>query len=365
MSMGATGQRAESATEDTIAFSDFLDPSRWRTLRDHVASIDAELDADLRVLSEEEQRLEAELRPMLEKEYGVRTVDDVALAEARQTLYGSKVCAVDGTNSVFPLRGGLRVRVGVASITYSNRRHESVFYISEQQVRSPDLEPLQLLAERRADAAVISSMVVRCLMAYKEREIALDRQEEWKFLNGSVFPQELRTGLGKLRALEPCLALAKRVAEAGKFVGVVGSSSHNDLVTLGMALKTGEYLRLWSLKKDLDDWLSRAHFNPGDHARFQTFIDECGDKIDVGVYRAGARAYVFQCSAADFDRGAALVMADSLHQPLRGYPLLIDYADAICTRMLAARDFQRQVAYRLARGGKLASEADELSLRRR
>lgn len=350
---------------ENISFADLIEADRWRSFRDHATAVGPELDADLKQLSEEEGRLQQVLRPRLEEEYGIRRVSEDDLRRARELLYSARVCAVDGTNAIVPLRGGLRVRIGIASITYSNQRTEAVFYISEQQVRSPETDPLELLAQRKADGATISSMVVRSLMAYKEREIALRRPEEWKLINGSLVPQELRTGLGRMHALEPCLALAKDVAVANSFIGVVGTSTHNDLVSLGMALQPGEYVRLWSLKHDLDEWLKTAHFNPADTARFQQFIDTAGDLVDVGVYRAGSRAYVFQFPAHRAAEAAAIVMADSMHQPIRSYPLLIDYADAVCTRMLAARDFQRQVAYRLARAGTLAGEADERSLRRR
>jgi len=359
-------EESETAEEEpSMSFSDLIAPDRWRSFKDHLVNVGDELDADLARLGEEESRLQSVLRPKLETEFGVRTVAESDLIAAKEKLYASSVSAVDGTNSIFPMRGGLRVRIGVAAITYANSRTEHVFYVSEQQVRAPEANPFQLLMERKADGATLSSMVVRCLMAYKERQIALERPEAWKLINGSVFPQELRTGLGRLRALEPCLDLAERVLKSESFVGVIGSSSHNDLLTLASALRPLEYARLWTLKTDLDAWLATAHFNPTDHARFKQFIDANGDRAAVGIYRAGSRAYVFQAPTDRFDEAAAIVMADSLHQPIRAYPLLIDYADAVCTRMLAARDFQRQVAYRLARSGSLVTEMDERSLRRR
>lgn len=351
--------------EDGFQFSDLVSPDRWKDFDEHVRTIDSEMTADLDRAVEENRMLAAELRSVLEREYNVCTVPDDKLEWAREQLFAGHVCAVDGTYAIFPMLSGMRCRIGVAATSYKNKRTEAVFYVSEQLVHPPEADPLELLRQRRSENSILSTMAIRAAMAYMERQKALERPEEWNLFNGSLVPYELRTGLGRLKALEPCLDLARRLIDKRTVCGVVGTSSHNELTSLGLALRPGEYVNLYSFEQDLRLYLDNAHFNPVDERLFSEFIRSHGHLVRVGVYRAGARAYVFHTHEDVVEDAAAIVMADSLFQPIRSYPLLIDYADSICSRMLASSDFVRQMQGKLARAGQLGQEIDEHSLRRR
>lgn len=348
-----------------INFDVLTDASRWQTFDAHIAKIDAELDADLRSRVEEEVVLRREVRKCLEREYDIRTADDAALTRAEALLFQTKVCAVDGTWSHFPMLSGLRCRIGVAATTYRDKRTEAVLYVSEQHLQSPEDDPLELLKQRRPEGQMLTPMVARAVMLYKERQVALGRSEEWALVNGPLVPYELRTGLGKLRALRPCLDIAGSFIEKKQVVGVLGHTVHLERASAGLALEPGEYVRICDLAADLEEYMGQAKFSDSDSRVMRQFIGDYGTQIVQGIYRAGARPYVFEAHEAFFDEAAALLIADSSFQPLRGYPLLIDYADSICKHMLSASDFQRQVQFKLAKLGSLAHEAPEELLRRR
>lgn len=346
-------------------FHSLLAPELWRDFETHLTNVGAELERDIAKLARQDRVLREGLRSRLEAEHEIKSVTDVDLTWADGELFSGRVCATDGTYSIYPLLGGIRVQVGVVATAYSNDRTEYVFYISEQQVNSPELDPLALLKGRQSENTVLSALVTRALMAYKERQVALERPEAWKLLNGPIAPGEMRTGLGKFRALDPCLELLGRVVESETAIGVVGTASHRDITAIGFALHPMEYVRLWFWRDDLERYVKRAHFNPSDEARFRSFIARYGDNISVGLFKAGSRAYVFQAHAKNFDDAAKLIIADSRRQPIRAYPMLIDYADSICTRMLASRDFQRQVEAKIAKSDIALVETDEHMFRRR
>jgi hypothetical protein len=84
-----------------------------------------------------------------------------------------------------------------------------------------------------------------------------------------------------------------------------------------------------------------------------------------GIYKIRHRPYIFFSHKDSFDEAAAVIMRDAMFQPTRGYPLLIDYADSICTHLVSASDFNKQIGFKLAKFGALEEQADEHSLRRR
>lgn len=361
---------------EDVTFTSFVNPERWRTLDEHIEHMDQEMEQDIAHLSEQDALLRDQLRKLLLQEYEVKKPSEADREWARHALFSGDVCAIDGTRTIQPLLGGARCRVGVVAVSYRGNRTESVAFISEQQINPPEANPLAVLKRRRAERTVISSMVAGAIMAYMERQVALQRRETWRLLNGPLIPYELRTGLGDLRALDPCLRLAEAVIELRTIAGVSGSSVQPDVTSVGFGLDPGEYVCLNSLEADLTEYLagspdngagakSAAKFSQADRQKFAQFIRDYGRGIDVGLMRAGARPYAFQAHHDVFDRVATLLIVDAEHQPLRSYPLLVDYADALCTRLLAGSDFRRQMEVKLAKGGAFEVEMPEQFFRRR
>lgn len=346
-------------------FDEFIDPSDWRTFEEHAKRVSAELERDVAQLAEENRKIRKEAREFLQKEFTLKTVTEEDLKWAEQQLFGESVCAIDGTHGVYPMLSGIRCQIGVAATSYRNRRTEGVVFVSEQQITSRDTTVLGILKRRKASEKIISRLLIRAIMLYMERAKALERDEPWIMFNGPLVPYELRTGIGSFRALDPCLTICEKVIDRRTVVGVIADTTDDELLSLGLAMEPREYLRVKSLKTNLDLYLEESGLRGNDRARMAKFNHEYAGEVDVGIYRAGARAYIFQAHVDHFDEAARIVMRDSMFQSIRSYPLLIDYADALCSRMLSASDFRRQLDFKLAKHGNLAFEQSELGLRRR
>ena len=106
----------------------------------------------------------------------------------------------------------------------------------------------------------------------------------------------------------------------------------------------------FSLKEDLLlNYLPSAHFSKEDEKMFRDFVEEYCDNIRVGVYRVGYKPYVIHAHKEVFEEAMALVMKDAENQPLRGFPLLLDYADNICSRILSGSEFYKQIMFKIAK----------------
>jgi hypothetical protein len=351
--------------EQEVTFGEFVNPEKWRDFESHARVIGDELSRDIAISAKQNERIRKEVRELLEKDYEVRFVGKSELSWAEEKLFSTQACAVDGTHSTYPMLSGIRCRIGVAATSYKHHRTDGIVFVSEQHLHPPEASALQILKNRMAESKLISSLLIRAIMFYMERKIGLDREEKWLMFNGPIVPYELRTGIGRMRALDPCLSLCEKVLDRKTIVGILAKSSEAEIISLGLVLNPGEYVKVRSFKEDLEDWLPRAHFNIADEARFKSFIKTHGDALDVGVYKAGQRAYVFHAHREHFDEAAALIMRDSMFQQLRSYPLLIDYADSLCSHMLGSSDFRRMVDIGLAKVGSLVFEQSEGDQRRR
>jgi hypothetical protein len=211
----------------------------------------------------------------------------------------------------------------------------------------------------------LNTMHIRSFMLYMERDIALNRKENIKMVHGDIFPYELRTGQGKLHGLRKCLDLGKRLLTNINIIAVQNSTTDPRLRYIGKALKSGEYIILYKYSHVLSSFLNDAHFNPSDTALFNDFIYSIAGNFMLGVYKFKERSYVFQCHKDNLENLVKLVFADSSFQPTRGFPLLLDYADIVCTKLISASDFRQQLQSKLARYKELEYDIDESVLRRR
>jgi hypothetical protein len=140
--------------------------------------------------------------------------------------------------------------------------------------------------------------------------------------------------------------------EHERFVFIPSSTSARELLTIGNALKPLEY----AIVDTNTDNLSRI---AGGHYRGQEwgdlgdavnrFVEECGAKIVVGVYRAShsAPAQMFYAHVDHAHEAAMIAMADSVLQTHRGFPMLLDLADGLCSATFGAETFaaSAQLAY--------------------
>lgn len=349
-------------------FKDIVQSEHWQEFEKFIQDADKKMEEDL----EKSLKKREEYRKYLIEEKHLRenvgTVTAENLQKASDALYSGKVAATDGTMCTFPLLTGVRCRIGVVSTSYKNDTIERVFYISEREfaekLASNPKEYFELLGK----GSGISNLFLQGVMSYKEREIALKRPEEWKFIHGHIVPMELRVPRIGYGAFEVCLQLAKEIIENKKFIGVISGSTKYSYVNAGIVLEPGEYLFANYLSDDVEEEIEEAVGNPDERKILKNLRDEYLSKIKIGVYRVGPKPYVFEAHEEYFDEAAALVMRDSLNQSLRGFPLLIDYADSVCKHVLAADDFGQLIEHKLAlKGGYFGYGFDmpERMLRRR
>lgn len=348
-------------------FTDFLGPEKWRSFEDHCRVVGGELDRDVVQLARENALIRAEARKLLEEdpEFTIVQISPEDLAWAEEQLFGGQVCAIDGTHAIYPMLSGMRCQIGVAATCYRNKRTDGVMFISEQQISAEDTNVLGILERRKKTGKVISRLVVRAIMFYMERERALDRDERWILFNGPLVPYELRTGLGRFQAIDPCLSICEKVLDRETVAGVIADTQDHELISLGLALNPGEYVRIRSYAEDLRQYLETSGLRGNQRRRMQEFNERYANQIEVGLYRAGRRAYIFHAHVDHFHDAARIIMRDSMFQLLRSYPLLIDYADALCARLLPASQFKRMIDFKLAKVGYLEFEQEERDLRRR
>jgi len=338
-----------------LDFKSLVDPSLWKDYETFIKGADVRLEDDIRKSLDKRRELRKKLlsdpqlrgriRPRKEELDKWRGL----LKWAEDELFAGKVAAVDGTISNFPMVSGTRCRIGVVSTSYKNNRIEKVLYVSERELAEPSSSVMEHFEKLRTKHR-ISNLLLRALMMYGERQLALNRPEKWKLVHGELLPYELRTGLGVYRALPESLELGRKLIEAKNVIAVVEDTSKLNLLNAGIVLERGEYMDALGLKHDLENnYLPTAHFSREDEEVFKEFVKDYCDDIRIGVYRAGWKPYVFEAHKNVFDKAAALVMKDSESQPTRGFPLLIDYADTICNGLLSGGEFQKQIMFKTAK----------------
>ncbi len=280
-------------------------------------------------------------------------------------LFPGGVEATDGTVVPFDTLPVTITQIGVVLVSYEGDQGSWVHRIFRRDLRtsgkSPVDETLELLERRRGRGAVgydsardrLSSLARRGIMAYAERAILLDKATApWRLGHGSPTPYELVTGSGMPELLEASLDLMSRLVNFGRFIFVPSETSARELQTIGNALRPLEYAVVDTNKEQLEriqagHYRGQAWTKLGERVR--DFVDSCGDKILVGLYRASAlaRSQMFYAHADHVHEAALIAMADSMLQEHRGFPMLIDLADGICGRVFGPHDFaaSAQLAY--------------------
>ena len=383
MSDEQIGQGEQAEPEPALAggketFQSLTNLDNWETLDGFFETCDERLLIDVRAGLEWRRQLREKLLADPNFKDHVKRLSPELQAWAKEQLFGGAVCAVDGTMSIIHSTSGGRARIGVVATSYKADKIERVVYVSYRQLTDPVTDPILYFKKLKA-VNTSSSLFMRAVMAYSERELALRRNEQWKFVHGELVPYELRTGLGRTHALPQCLELGARLITSKNAIGVVEGSEDIDLLNAVEMLDRFEYLEARGLDHDLTVYLlgepdpdnpghrlRGAHFNPLDEGRFKDFVNEYATQIRIGIFKVGLKPYIFQAHRDNFDKAAALVMMDASLQPLRGFPLLLDYADQICTRHLAGRDFEKQIHFKTARFGieALGYEIDPRKTRR-
>ncbi|MCK6628926.1 MAG: hypothetical protein L6R45_27570 [Anaerolineae bacterium] len=361
---------SKSSDENSVTFKDLLAQKQWHNYSQFITEAPAHYEKEMREDITREKRIREALRTeVLERGYTLRNYDS-NLATAEKLLFNGQVIGIDGTVARHQMLSGIRCQIGVVAVNYLNEKIRHSYYISEANLRNDTEDVLEVLKRREPKNQPVSALVIRALMLYREREVAIrsEYKSNYKLLHGPLLPFELMTGLGRLRALYTTLDILKKLIADPKIFSIISTSRYNDYITLGTALKSGEYMvdEKFSLGDELaedENFMAPGKWRPREFEHMEEFLRKKASRILTGVIKIGQRPYMFHAHRDTFDLAAAIIARDSLLQREKGFPLLIDYADTLCTEHFPAGDFIRLMNYQLAREGQFLTETDEREMR--
>ena len=361
--------------------SETLDLDTWRPGADLVEMyerLEREIAEAVRQEGGYAKRIRAEIFPRLKGRLGAPPGAGVYRASVEKLedvhaklLFNGGVEACDGTVVTHDTLPMTITQIGVCLVSYQGDQGSWVHRMFRRDLRTtgknPVDETLELLERRRQRSAVdqesqrdrISSLARRGIMAYAERAALLDRSKAvWRMGHGVPTPYELVTGSGMPDLLRSSIELLRRlVLDHQRFVFIPSTTNARELLTIGNALQPSEYAIIDTYKDTLDR-IASGHYRGqewvGLRRAVEEFVEECGPKIAIGMYRV-SKLSPPQMFFAHIDRAheaVLIAMADSVLQEHRGFPMLIDLADRLCQSSFGADTFMSsaRAAY---------SEADE------
>lgn len=258
----------------------------------------------------------------------------------RQVLFNGAIEVCDGTMKEFETLPVTITQIGVCLASYQGGQQSFAhrLYQRDLRVKSGDVlqDLLDLMDNRAAQAGSggPSKLFRRGLMAYAERAALVQKSKApWRMGHGSPAPYELLTGSGSMELLERSLSVLRTlVTDCRRFVFIPSEDGDKRLITLGYGLRAGEYAVVQTARDQMERIVNNGHYSKLYKRMALNFCDEAGPQIVMGVYRAsaGAPPFVFYSHVDHSHEAALIVMADSLLQEYRGFPLLIDLADRLC-----------------------------------
>jgi len=342
-----------------------LDISAWETgwdLTREYGRIEREVREALRGETEVQRRTRAELFPRLFAAGGgvYEARRDVMEAIHRGVLFAGGVEACDGTVEVHDTLPLTIYQIGVSLVSYRGDQGTWQQRLFRRDLRRQGGDPIPELAdllEHRSRRAALNhaatgdrlgELARKTVMDYAERAVLLRRSEAvWRMGHGNPITYELLTGGGVLELMAAGTRLLRElITGRPKFVFVASEPRELLALTIGQALPPGHYALVWTLDATLRHWLHQRRFavDVGDKIPWDEddwmppsewiprFLDEVASRVVVGVYRASeaAPAHLFYAHRDHAHYAAHLVMADSVLQEHRGFPLLIDVAHHVC-----------------------------------
>ncbi len=277
--------------------------------------------------------------------------EEIALVH-RGLLFNGGVEACDGTDVAHDSLLLSAIQIGFALVAYQGNAGTWVqrLYRRDLRVRFDDpMEEALALLERRSrpvdrgeeepDASP-SRIVRRALREYAERAALTELSTAgWRIGHGNPIassllvastPDIVRAGVETMRKL----ILGHR-----RFLFVVSETTNHGLLSIGNALYPNEFVVVGTMidspyftDKRLTELARTQSGHPVESKLIQDFLKEVRTEIVVGAYRAGPHAppRVFYAHKDFACEAAAIAIADSVLQPHRSFPMLIDLADLVC-----------------------------------
>lgn len=379
----AVSEARSSHSLDTSADSPKFTLDEYREIHDEELRTTLDLDtwrpgADLvemqeRVLREvadaheHERRTEHRIREIIFPALAERNVPHGGVYETslsrvekvqHQILFNGAAEACDGTVATLDTLPITITQIGVCLVSYRGDQGSWVHRLFRRDLRSKGGDPVQetmkLLENRYRRGALdresardqLSSLARRGIMAYAERAILLRRSNSpWRIGHGNPTPYELMTGSGMPELLRESLELMRELVQGHRrFLFVPSATAARHLLTIGNALRPLEYA-IVDTQRDFLERIASGHYRgeewQGLKGIVDEFVEECGDLISVGVYRASLHAppQLFYSHVDHVHEAALIAMADSVLQEHRGFPMLVDLAHSLCSTTFGAEAF--------------------------
>lgn len=287
----------------------------------------------------------------------------------RGLLFNGGVEACDGTSVVHDTLPLTITQIGVSLVSYNGNQGAWAHRLFRRDLRSKFSDPVDevlTVLERREkreaqglDGEKLSELARRGIMSYAERAILKDKsQAVWRMGHGNLVAYELITGLWASRKerIQLSLNLIDWFVNYQKFVFVPSAPRKRHWLMIGNALKPMEFAIIQTLQPDIENMLDSGGYRDESGVRplMRTFAKEIAPKIVVGLYRVweAAPPYLFYAHVDCAEMAAHIAMADSLLQEHRGFPMLIDLADTVCSTTFGQDTFLPSVQTAYAEQGQ-------------
>jgi hypothetical protein len=315
-------------------------------------------------------------------EAGVYKASATDIKEAQlNVLFNGQVEACDANSHVFHTLPMQIIQIAVATITYHGTEETWAHRIFRRDIPlkggSSVIDDTIELLRRRSDAAEgglgrrkVTDMMRRGVMTYMERVVLADRAKApWRMGHGNPLAYELLTGSGLTELIERAIPVLQRlVLDHQRFLFVPSMTKKEHFLTIGDALDPGEYAIIDDARADLRQLLQgnyRGEWQDVFEKQLRPFAEEAGPAVLTGVYRASAMApaRMFYAHRDHVHEAARIALADSILQEHRGFPMLIDMADGICSTYFGAETLIRPSSTALSNAGQPYRYLDERTTR--
>jgi hypothetical protein len=356
-------------------FTDTLDLSTWTLGEDLAATLDRlEQEVAEALLREDESRktVREVIFPRLRTAPDAPPNAGLYQAERRHLekihtglLFNGGVEACDGTSVVHDTLPLTVTQIGVCLVSYNGQQGAWAHRLYRRDLRaqlSDPIEEIMAVLERREKREAVgqeSELTRRGIMAYAERAILREKSSAvWRMGHGSPAPYELLTGLWSSQRARICISLdlIRWYVEHKRFVFVPSAPRKRHWLTIGNALRPLEFAIIQTLKPEIERMIENGGYREGSGVKqeMEKFRDEVAPEIVIGLYRAweAAPPYLFYAHRDYAEVAAHIALADSLLQEHRGFPLLIDLADTVCSTTFGTDSFTSSVRMAYANAGQ-------------
>jgi hypothetical protein len=352
-------------------FRDLLSQKSWSRYEDYIKEGVREYSTDLAREISVGKEMKKQIRKYLTKNFDIKSIPKDLTAEGALLSKG-RVIGIDGTVGLHKTISGTMAQIGIVAVNYLNEKIKHSYYISEARYKEDATETVDYLFSHERHNKVLSNLVIRAILLYRERELGLvdAYKDKIKLYHGPLLPFELMSDLGKLRALDSTLELLRRIVLDKRCCSIISRSQNDAYIRLGLSLEPGEYTKLHkNLGREIIDeqrlLFHQDKWREEDFIKVNSFLQQDAGQLCVGIIKISQRPYVFHAHDECFDLAARVIARDSAFQREKGFPLLIDYADSLCSSLFRASDFNKIIEYQLAKEGEFLSETSEEALRQK